>query len=66
MTRQAPQPWWLEPGPEVCPSCGCHYHEEAGYWCCVCDRPVCPLCVVLLREPPVACCPDCRAEEPGQ
>jgi len=64
MSRAANEgPWWLAPGPERCPACGRPYHEEAGYWCCICDRPVCPLCVILVLEPAAAYCPECHERE---
>lgn len=57
-----PIPWWLAPGPETCEFCLRAYHVEAGYRCIDCDQPVCPLCVVTIRETRVVACPHCRTE----
>ncbi len=54
-------PWGLEAGPETCEFCLHTYHYEAGYHCVHCDRPVCPLCVMVVREREVVVCPDCHA-----
>ena len=54
-----PTPWWLEAGPDTCEFCLHGYHVEAGYYCFDCDAPVCPLCVVVVRERQVVLCPHC-------
>lgn len=51
--------WALEPGPEECPHCLRGFHLEVGYHCADCDAPVCPVCVVVVRERSVVVCPDC-------
>ncbi len=56
-----PTPWWLEPGPEECAFCLHGYHYEAGYHCIECDRPLCPVCVIEVRETHSVVCPDCYA-----
>ncbi|MCD6007978.1 MULTISPECIES: hypothetical protein [Halomonadaceae] len=55
-------PWWLQAGDEECPFCLRRYHVEAGYYCMHCDQPICPFCVVELRESRETVCPDCREE----
>ena len=59
------RPWWLTPGPEECPHCLRTYHVEVGYRCTDCDGPICPFCVVTVRETETVHCPDCHDEEPG-
>lgn len=61
----AETPWWLEAGEETCPFCQRHYHYEAGYHCVRCDRPICPLCVVVLQRHQEVRCPEC-GEESGE
>lgn len=58
----APPPWWSEPGPEVCEFCLQAFHLEAGYHCIDCDRPICPVCVVTLRERRAVSCPQCTQQ----
>ncbi|MDT8386527.1 MAG: hypothetical protein RQ736_03385 [Thiogranum sp.] len=58
--KQGPRlPWWLQAGPDSCEFCFHAYHVEAGYYCFDCDAPVCPLCVVAVRERRVVLCPHC-------
>ena len=57
--------WWSEPGPESCGFCHHAFHVEIGYHCVECDRPVCPLCVVTVRERHVVVCPECEQEGDG-
>ncbi len=55
--------WWLEPGPDMCEHCLRAYYVEVGYVCAACDRPVCPVCAVTVRERGVVLCPSCAEEE---
>lgn len=59
------QPWWLEPGAETCPFCETRLHFEALVYCTDCDRPVCPICLVEIRESRRLLCPECHAEAGG-
>jgi hypothetical protein len=58
------QPWWLEAGAEICPTCIQAYVYQTEYRCVACDGPVCAVCVVHTIEAEVFC-PDCvgRGEE---
>lgn len=56
-------PWWLEAGPESCEFCLATYHVEVGYECIECDRPVCPICIVWVREESAIFCPECAPRE---
>lgn len=62
MKRKA-LPWWLEPGPEICPFCEGRIHFEALLFCATCDRPVCTTCLVDVSRK--ALCPECYAETGG-
>lgn len=42
--------WWLAGGSEVCDFCLQRYAWEVEVRCVACDRPVCPVCVVTVRE----------------
>jgi hypothetical protein len=43
--RQLSQPWWLEPGTEICSVCSHLYLFETEYRCIDCDGPVCSACI---------------------
>lgn len=58
MTLQA---WWAEPGPDECEFCSRSFYLEVGYYCAICDRPVCPACVITVFEGQLVSCPDCRS-----
>jgi hypothetical protein len=58
-------PWWLEPGPEICPFCEVHLHFEVMLYCATCDRPICPTCQVEIMESRSVLCPECYAETGG-
>lgn len=58
----APPPWWLEPGPEICPFCEVHFHFEAASWCADCDRPLCQTCLIEVFSRRRVLCPDCHAQ----
>jgi hypothetical protein len=58
-TRETRRAWWLEPGPEVCEFCLAAYHIELAYYCIDCDRPVCPICAVAVRDRHAVLCPEC-------
>ncbi|HET6655539.1 MAG TPA: hypothetical protein VFH57_04775 [Gammaproteobacteria bacterium] len=51
--------WWLEAGAASCEFCAVAYHEEVAVHCIECDRPVCPVCVVEIRETREIICPEC-------
>lgn len=55
-------PWWLESGSETCDFCLRTFHYEAGYHCLHCDRPVCPVCVEVVKTTHSIVCPECRKE----
>lgn len=69
MTRKrsaaAEHAWWSEPGPATCDFCMVRFHLEAGYHCSDCDRPICPICVLRVRERRTVICPQCHAGEEG-
>lgn len=54
--------WWAETGPETCRFCGAAFHVEIARHCGGCDRPVCPMCVIVMRELGTVFCPECAAE----
>lgn len=41
---------WIAQGEETCPHCGQTYAYEVERTCVECDEPVCPFCVVIVRE----------------
>ena len=51
-------PWWLA-GEETCEFCVQQYSVEVEYRCVDCDRPVCPMCVITVRERHRVWCPEC-------
>jgi hypothetical protein len=51
--------WLLEPGPDDCAFCARAYRIEVAYYCIACDRPICPLCAVIVRERRGVLCPEC-------
>lgn len=55
--------WWLAPGSATCDFCLRTYHFEAGYYCAICDRPVCPLCVMEIHDTRIIHCPACHMED---
>ena len=62
------QPWWLEAGGEICPTCIQAYVYQTEYRCLACDGPVCAECVVQTVVQTIEAevfCPDCvgRGEE---
>lgn len=59
------EPWWSAAGPEQCEFCLQSFYQESGYYCADCDRPVCPVCVIALREHKVTRCPQCHPAESG-
>lgn len=50
--------WWEEAGPATCDFCLRAFHEETACYCAYCDRPVCPLCIVVIRQ--FVICPQCQ------
>lgn len=58
-------PWWLRAGPAICDFCLGGFHEEAGYRCRDCDRPVCPACAEILHAARIVLCPECGDGEGG-
>lgn len=61
-SNQAQPPWWLETGPEHCEFCLHSHYYEAVYHCVGCDRPMCPVCVIELRETHTLICSECAEE----
>lgn len=59
-------PWWLQPGPDHCAFCLHLYHGEAGSHCSLCDRPVCPGCMIEIRAIRGIVCPECHATVRGE
>ncbi|HET6655408.1 MAG TPA: hypothetical protein VFH57_04110 [Gammaproteobacteria bacterium] len=53
------KPWWLEAGAASCGFCAVAYLEEVAVHCFECDRPICPVCVVEVRESRTVVCPEC-------
>lgn len=51
--------WFLE-GTETCEHCGQTYAVELERYCVTCDAPICPFCVVIVREE--LRCPACEEE----
>ena len=60
MAERAQASWILEPD-ERCEHCGQTYALEVEVRCVACDGPLCPFCVVQVRE--TVRCPDCREED---
>lgn len=64
------RPWWLDAGcaetAEECGFCLGTYAVEAEVRCVDCDRPMCPLCVVVVRETASFRCADCAAAPLGE
>lgn len=58
-------PWWLE-GDHTCEACLQPYVRETGFRCGHCNHPICPLCIVVVRETGEVLCPGCaqEAEQP--
>lgn len=53
---------WIERSDEPCPSCLHRYALEMEVRCVACDRPLCPVCVVRVRESREWFCPECRSD----
>jgi hypothetical protein len=51
-------PWWLEPGTEICPTCHHVYLYETEYRCADCDVARCGNCIQVRRSLTVLCV-DC-------
>ena len=60
MSQRYSTEWWSLPGPDYCEFCQHGFHVEIGYYCTGCDRPICPLCIVTVRE--TIHCSECSAE----
>jgi hypothetical protein len=58
-------PWWLEPGTEICPACHQLYLYETEYRCFDCDGPRCQNCVQVRQALTMVCldCFDCSEQE---
>lgn len=63
VSKSSEPPWWLAPGSAVCEYCLRTYHCEAGYYCVVCDQPVCPLCMTEIHVTRTCLCPACHTED---
>jgi len=61
MTLTQAMPWWLDDGAAECEFCLQLYHDEAGYHCHDCDRPMCPACAIEIHATRSVVCPACRA-----
>lgn len=65
-TQQHVQPpWWLS-GEETCEFCAQQYTLEVEFRCVDCDRPICPMCVVVVRESHRVVCPECHPDAAGE
>lgn len=51
--------WWGPGATERCSHCEQRYVYELEYRCFACDAPLCPFCVVVVRERREASCPRC-------
>jgi hypothetical protein len=49
--------WWQGRGTETCAHCSASYHYEMERRCVDCDRGVCAVCAVHVRES--VYCPEC-------
>jgi len=54
------KPWWLDEETQ-CEHCFQHYSHNIGYYCIQCDRPVCPLCIVVVDPTQDVHCPQCQS-----
>lgn len=53
-------PWWMWPEQE-CLFCVSDYAMLAEIYCADCDRPLCPMCVIVIHESaPRFFCPECK------
>lgn len=52
--------WWAEPGPDTCAYCEVRYYAENGYYCELCDRPICISCVSRDFETGQTMCLHCE------
>lgn len=50
---------WIERAHEPCPSCLQRYTLELEVRCVACDRAVCPVCAVRVRETRETFCAQC-------
>jgi hypothetical protein len=62
MSLRARSPWWVNGGELRCGFCAQRYADEVEYRCVACDTPVCPECVVVVRERGERYCPSCPPE----
>jgi hypothetical protein len=60
MTNTSSLAWWAEPGPDTCSYCEINYYAEHGYYCEVCDEPICISCVSRDFETGQTRCPGCE------
>ena len=51
--------WLTAKGTDYCEFCEADYHQETGYYCWECDRPLCATCVVTALKPANLLCPEC-------
>lgn len=51
--------WWVEGGTEVCDVCAQRYAYQLEYRCYDCDSPICPVCVITVRQEGRSYCPGC-------
>ncbi|MDX1622861.1 MAG: hypothetical protein R3199_02650 [Gemmatimonadota bacterium] len=56
---------WVERADEPCPFCLQRYVLELEVRCVACDQPVCPVCVVRIRENRELLCPECPPDARG-
>lgn len=54
---------WRQVESGRCGFCNQHHAREIVYRCVGCDREVCALCVVLVRETHEGFCPGCAPED---
>lgn len=58
--KMTPAPGETAAQQEQCPACLQLYRYELEYRCVLCDEPLCPLCVMRVRE--TWACPGCAEE----
>lgn len=63
MTGDSSSSTWCVPGPDVCLYCAGPTSAEVCYFCAICDRLVCPACLLIERKTQRVLCPECAAEE---
>lgn len=60
--RGSASPWWLAEE-EDCGYCHQAYARSVEYYCVHCEEPVCPSCVIVIRETREFVCPHCHQQQ---